>query len=120
MRPNGEDLATWLRRQLKDDEAAVEREIQTEIGNVLAVGVPITREEFLAQSGGRWHSPLAELDARRRILDLHTGPHECPEWDQTVNESCTGYYGAEGCPTLRLLAVPQDHRPGYRDEWRPA
>lgn len=59
------------------------------------------------------HDPsrvLAEVEAKRRILDEHEGVHTCG--DRT-------YDFREWCPTLRALALPYAGRPGYREEWRP-
>lgn len=54
---------------------------------------------------------LAEVDAKRRILDLST-------WDAEFPDSSGGYDSA--CEdVVKLLALPYVGRPGYRDEWRP-
>ena len=58
---------------------------------------------------------LAEVDAKRRLLDLHpyagmlSAPESC--------EPCAAHPGP--CATLRLLTLPYADRPGYREEWRP-
>lgn len=60
------------------------------------------------------HDParvLAEVGAKRRIVELHEGEH-----------NCTTYIAAEDnnpCKTLEILAVVYDDHPDYRDEWRP-
>ncbi|RAN92647.1 hypothetical protein GAR05_06139 [Micromonospora saelicesensis] len=58
------------------------------------------------------HDParvLAEVDAKRRILDLMMpGRPVYP-----------GAYGQAYRDVLRLLALPYADRPGYRDEWKP-
>ncbi|QGZ53355.1 hypothetical protein GPZ77_34560 (plasmid) [Streptomyces sp. QHH-9511] len=64
---------------------------------------------------------LAEVDAKRRIVDLHQESLEsgystdfCRECDfGGVSQS---YYP---CATLRLLALPYADHSDYRDEWRP-
>jgi hypothetical protein len=77
---------------------------------------------------------LVEIDAKRRIIDLH-GYTTAHGWvigvDRTCTECATGYPGSgpadEGdfdptpwpCPTLRLLALPYVDHPDYRDEWKP-
>ncbi|MEU9661912.1 DUF6221 family protein [Streptomyces chartreusis] len=73
------------------------------------------------------HDPshvLREIEAKRQLLDEH----------QDVNDGSCGTcvdgqwgYPTHGgsspqrfpCRTLRLLALPYAHRPGYREEWRP-
>ncbi|MBB6440226.1 hypothetical protein HNQ79_006741 [Streptomyces candidus] len=75
------------------------------------------------------HDParvLAEVDATRRIMEIHKPavPRARPNrergcltctsaqsWDAEANEAL--------CATLRLLALPYEGQPGYREEWRP-
>lgn len=132
----GDDLVTWLRAQLDDDERAAR---EATPGHWQADAAPDGRwyidpgrdaddvgevarradAEHIAR-----HDParvLAEVDAKRRILDA------CPpedDFEQRVRfgswESCS-----DGCPAdvmlnvVKLLALPYADRPGYRDEWRP-
>lgn len=79
------------------------------------------------------HDParvLAEVAAKRRIVELHTqktrtGLHLCPvcvSWEtwrtQEPGESLP--LDDAPCTTLRLLALPYADRPGYRAEyWAP-
>lgn len=62
---------------------------------------------------------LAEVEAKRRILEEH-GPDERHPWEC---RACAGRYGDDGypipCPTVRLVALPFAGREGYLDEWRP-
>jgi len=54
------------------------------------------------------HDParvLAEVDAKRRILERHS--------------SCDDTSFGEPCEDLRLLALPYSDHPDYRQEWRP-
>jgi Family of unknown function (DUF6221) len=46
---------------------------------------------------------LAEVDAKRRIIEHHRPDDICDE----------------ACTTLRLLALPYADDPDYRDEWKP-
>jgi hypothetical protein len=70
------------------------------------------------------HDParvLREVEAKRRILDLHARDHECSiysDYRPGEIDSC-GYVLDGDCSTVRLLALPYSDRPGYRDEWRP-
>ncbi len=113
------DLITWLRAQLDCDERAANN--LDELANYERNGIESTAGGHVVDYLDRFSSDraLAEVDAERRILDLHAEPHECPEWDRALGETCTGYYGDEGCPTLRLLALPFADRPGYQEEWKP-
>jgi hypothetical protein len=64
---------------------------------------------------------LAEVDAKRRIIDEHGsysgyGTH-CDTCRHPTDDVAAGEPWP--CPTLRLLALPYADRPGYRNEWRP-
>jgi hypothetical protein len=83
------------------------------------------------------HDParvLAEVAAKRAILELHDGEHDCRElmtgvyphdWPSAAPWGSAGEAWRhassehfEGpCPTLRLLAQPYAGRPGWREEW---
>jgi len=77
------------------------------------------------------HSPnrvLAEVDAKRRILDEHpaTVGWDGNSHDGTVCGTCSmnddsGALDGDPypCPTLRLLALPYADHPAYQDAWRP-
>jgi hypothetical protein len=113
------DLVTWLRAQLGDDERVARQlmaepsgfylEAETDATNIMTVGAHVYR----------WTPKrvLAELDAKRQILDVHQPddvldqPHciTCGDWP-TVPWPCR---------TVRLLALPYADKPGYREEWRP-
>jgi Family of unknown function (DUF6221) len=102
------DLITWLRAQLDDDER----------------DAPMRHRltcDYAPSDGAEPCScalpdlTLAEIDAKRRIVAMHL-----PE--------PMGYIEADRCPqcrlpwpceTMRLLALPYADREGYRDEWRP-
>ena len=70
------------------------------------------------------HNParvLAEVDAKRRILNEHACP--CPDPDCGDCGACSGDHHADPtpapCTTVRLLALPFTGHPDYRPEWRP-
>jgi hypothetical protein len=83
------------------------------------------------------HDParvLAEVAAKRALLELHDGEHYCPELKTGVyphDWPSAAPWGSAGeawrhassehfegpCPTLRLLAQPYTGRPGWREEW---
>ena len=65
---------------------------------------------------------LREIDARRRLVELHDG-----EVVEVINadrqersgECCLECGEPSPCRTLRTLALPYGVRPGYRNEWAP-
>lgn len=62
---------------------------------------------------------LAEVDAKRRIVDLH-GPADHEFSDVEVCSTCDrGGPLPYPCPTLRLLALPYADHPDYDEAWRP-
>lgn len=77
------------------------------------------------------HGPAAvlrDIEAKRRIIDLHEPvPHAL-----TVEEGGGSYLACAVCPhpqidvphvppceTLRLVGLPDDKHPDYREEWKP-
>ncbi|MFF8485188.1 DUF6221 family protein [Streptomyces antibioticus] len=130
------DLVQWLRAQLDDDERAARRAGDSfrQIGETgVIVAVEGDRAEECASAN--WagiaehivaHDParvLREIEAKRRIMECHE------PWVAGNGDTICGRCGREHidgrpgghfpCQTLRLLALPYAHRPGYRDEWRP-
>jgi len=139
-----DDLVTWLRVQLDEDErvareadglgwgyaGAFERDhdgndiypqwglMSADDGPTLLLGdLTIEKLRHIAR-----HDPvrvLAEVAAKRRILDEHNlgyiGSRECRCCSDKRGDDVEPY----PCPTVRLLALPYADRPGYREEWRP-
>lgn len=64
---------------------------------------------------------LAEVQAKRAILDLHTCT--CPNPNCTDCDACSGQHHADPtpapCETIKHLALPYADHPDYREEWRP-
>ncbi|WP_329013175.1 DUF6221 family protein [Micromonospora rifamycinica] len=133
-----DDLVTWLRAQLDDDERVARAvpdgswTLRTDkdfpvpdvaypdhtlwLGDRLAGEVGFGDGEIRPSEAAHMvlHDParvLAEVDAKRRILDEHD-PYG------TGHDPCRRNPGRY-CLTARLLALPYADRPGYRDEWRP-
>lgn len=97
-----DDLVTWLREQIAEDRAAVE------VGrSPHAHGCD--HVECCCDQGA---TVLAQCDAHEALLALHVinqgACDVCGEWDYDWP-----------CKTLRILALAYQHRPGYREEWRP-
>lgn len=63
---------------------------------------------------------LAEVSAKRRVLDEHwapTSPHA--DWPTSApSDQCPTCNVAFPCRTLRLLAQPYAGRAGWREEWQ--
>lgn len=136
-----DELITWLRDQLDDDgrvaKAAAESlrcgchpgsypgdwtasdtHVLTEMHHVAGgEGWPAAIEDEVAAYIARWDPArvLAEVGAKRRILDLHA-----PVIDGTQS-SWTWFAGSESASLaiVKLLALPYADRDGYREEWRP-
>jgi hypothetical protein len=108
-----DELITWLRAQLDDDErkvAAMEREQRRVRTAPIFQGHP---PNWLAGvdifvSPERWR---AEVEAKRRIVELHTPA------DDGANEGKCWTCEERLCDTLLLLAQPYAAREGWREEW---
>jgi hypothetical protein len=158
-----DDLVTWLRAQLDDDERAARAELTPAASISVSLGLSLWEARDVggpempsvwegtaliardladehAQHIARWDPVrvLAEVDARRQILELHAGEHDCPKimtgvyaddwpasaswgkagesWRHATNEH---FEGDRPCPTLRAQGLPYADRDGYREEWRP-
>lgn len=62
---------------------------------------------------------LVECEAKRRIVELHDGSHECSTYDHTGDiDNCTWCLNTEDCSTMRLLAAIWADHPDFREEWR--
>ncbi|TBL44259.1 hypothetical protein EYA84_02115 [Verrucosispora sp. SN26_14.1] len=135
-----DDLVTWLRAQLDEDErvATAARQaapgawvsmyrdvhaIDSQAGStsrVLTADTGVLAVHAARQDPAR---VLRRVTAQRRILDLHTGAHECSTlvYRQGVPEVDAFSYvlETEHCTTVLLLAAEYADQPGYQPEWRP-
>ncbi|MFJ9448175.1 DUF6221 family protein [Kitasatospora sp. NPDC101235] len=132
-----DNLVTFLRARLDEDEQAARAatpgpwtvDSETYAAAIHGAG----HADVIA--GGRWggeasvfestedalhivrHDPprvLAEVAAKRRILDQHRG------LESMTGPNCsTCCIESWPCPTLRLLALPYANHPDYRPEWAP-
>jgi hypothetical protein len=129
-------LIEFLRARLDDDEAtarAADPEWRTEHTRYHLAALDDEPAGHIAR-----HNParvLAEVDAKRRIVDHHaitvkkaniapynwqTGDPQPAEYDVTC-EIC-GWVGGlptSGCLTLQLLALPYADHPDYDPAWKP-
>lgn len=140
-----DDLTQWLNEQLDEDEriaraashvlrngahwsldewhgreqphsliAQGTAEQPVALGHFTADPVPTEQALHIAA-----HDParvLREVEAKRRLLDIHR-PYVAEPGQACLG--CAGGIEFERCPVVRLLALPYADRPGYRDEWRP-
>jgi len=112
-----DDLVTWLRAQLDEDERVARTH-----GHL----VVLARLDAVDR---RWDPPavtthaevwtagraLAEVEAKRRILDLVDLHFD----DETGRAVTLGGYGEAYWDIVRLLALPYADLPGYDEGWRP-
>jgi len=146
------DLITWLRAQLDVDE----RVAGSATSGPWTNDDPLARDGVFAKAIEgcvvdcdyphmgpfavhnathivRWDPArvLAEVEAKRRILDLHqrVDAHAANNPSPSQQPACYGCGAtfqeeyavpdANDCPVARLLALPYAHRPGYQEKWRP-
>ncbi|MEV4767781.1 DUF6221 family protein [Micromonospora humida] len=110
-----DDLVTWLRAQLDDDERVARKAGQR--GKWwFASGDRSVDLHALTAHAKRWDPArvLAEVDAKRSILSLH----RCDDAGGP-DPICNVCLYTPTCETVKTLALPYADRPGYREEWRP-
>jgi hypothetical protein len=114
-----DDLATWYRAQLDEDER-VAREAE---GGWITLGPDPERANSVGRHAARWDPArvLAEVDAKRRIIRLYVNAKAAYDAgsislrNRTQDEAAEDVLGV----ALRALALPYVDRPGYREEWKP-
>jgi len=128
-----DDLIAWLRAALDDEgriaQAALDEAVAGDPSSLddqgrLVIGDRAVNVWATAHLG-RWHPrrALAEVEAKRRILDLHAASgHDC--MFGLDGDAIHGYADHENpeygpCDTVKLLALPYAALPGYRTEWGP-
>jgi hypothetical protein len=101
------DLTTWLRAQLDEDERLAQAYLK------LRASQGTERETWA------YKLIVREVEAKRRMID---GCQETlvkeDDWDPVLNGG-TGEEFDLARYVLRMLALPFADQPGYRDEWRP-
>lgn len=138
-------LVAWLAARLDEDEAAA-RATLTDFGRG-STDAAWRADGYAVVSGASWaivsegnhenceggasspviaqhiarHDParvLADVAAKRRIVELHSAPYTWDVRDVTYRYTdrcaCREVYP---CPTLRALAAPYSSIEGFREEW---
>ncbi|MER6978723.1 DUF6221 family protein [Streptomyces carpinensis] len=133
-----DDLVQWLRAQFDEDER-IAQAADAELSNVFTRIETFDPEMAADERQIMEHRParaLAEVDAKRRILDLYASSVDdrsalrarMREVIYTKPDELSGLHRQESAlietaeqmaPVVRLLALPYANRPGYREEWRP-
>ena len=67
---------------------------------------------WMGQTQSGLDSMLRQIEARRRVVEMHSGDHVCALRDRDEVPD-PGW-----CPTLRVLAEPYDAHPDYDEGWR--
>lgn len=143
MTDDPDDLVTWLRVALDEEEAAARvatkdqwiadgTRVTDAAGSTVArMAVPsgLYQQRMADAAHIARHDParvLREVEAKRQIIGevLRYEAKIDSEWGCCHDAESIG---AGSCPeinpneiqALRLLAMPYADRPGYRDEWRP-
>lgn len=127
----GESAADWSGGSDEDDRGYFRRAVWAGKGIATICEMHDERDDASPTHIAR-HDParvLAEVAAKRRIVELHTpkdppGLHLCPvcvSWEiwrsQEPGESLP--LDDAPCETLRLLALPFADHPAYETEWAP-
>lgn len=91
------ELVEWLTTVLADDESR------------------LSHPTFCGPVWPTTEHLLADIAAKRAIIKMHTGFHECPSED----DNC-GWITDDRCSTLVILSTAYADRPGYHlNGWRP-
>jgi hypothetical protein len=108
-----DDLVTFLRVRLAEDEAAAR------------AWLPFGNPDAAARDHVARHDParvLREVDAKRRIIEAAedaSGIDAQLDGQLRVGRRDEAIEPYVGDVILRALALPYADRPDYRDEWRP-
>jgi hypothetical protein len=110
--PMTDDLMAFLRARLDADTAA-QNDTDDSWHDSSCGSVPSRwRSEAGDCDCGIPQRTLADIKAKRAILDVHVDRGECTRCEWFDGELYP-------CETLRLLALPYAEHPNYRKEWTP-
>jgi hypothetical protein len=114
-------LVDFLEARLAEDEVFAQSTPRQAMTIIPADGSARTAAR-IAEHAERWQPirVLREVEAKRRIVTLHSDWHVCVSGR---GPGATDYVGneddswGEPCPTLRALASMYSEHPHYREEW---
>ncbi|MFI1197717.1 DUF6221 family protein [Micromonospora sp. NPDC020750] len=113
------DLVTWLRAQL-DDEEATAREL---LYRAQQTSLTLKDPKLLGRYIPDWHDwPDVETMCRQRIAELAASGRLLKQFElrgNSVRATVQPSTGGVWDDLLRMLALPYADRPGYRSEWKP-
>ena len=133
---DADDLVQWLREQITGDRRlanAAHSRISKGTEQWTADGMQVrdaSRDKHLIVKHS-WpneidhivrHDPravLAQCDAHERLLNLLLGMNDEAEQIGRVAPELGAAYRERFERGVQLLALAHEHRPGYREEWRP-
>lgn len=102
------DLAAWLFAQYAADEQRA--------GDLHDVRCAVNEYDPKDCDCGYPRFVLADLAAKRRIMEMHRGAHECP----SEESSCGWCVDSDECETMQAHALPYAGRDGYDPAWAPS
>ncbi|WP_107427538.1 DUF6221 family protein [Streptomyces glaucescens] len=137
-----EDLVQFLHDRLDDDATFMQAAIRLRESGAIVSSPQATEGAFAlmdivqndpdtvqalsvftrtgARAPGEAERVLAEVDAKRDLLELHRQLEDSEEMlDFCATCDATGKYPEYPCRTLRLLALPYADHPDYNEAWRP-
>lgn len=117
------DLVEFLRARLDEDEERA-RFVQRERGDRALPEVEPWRLSWHDEYDLLCIEPsraLADVDAKRRIVDEHepSGNYAYRDDSTPACGTCGDYTAEWPCDTLKLLALPYVGHPDYDESWRP-
>lgn len=118
----GESAADWSGGSDEDDRGYFRRAVWAGEGIATICEMHDEQDDASPTHIAR-HDParvLAEVAAKRRIVELHSGAHECSTFDRNGEiDNCTWCLDSDECSTVALLASVYTGHPDYRPEWHP-
>lgn len=119
------DPTPFLRARLNEDakiaRSVTDQQTVENLDAVLSIAQPDATPagvRAIATHVVRWDPArvLAEVAAKRRIIELHSGMHECSTYDHNGEiDNCTWVIHA--CSTILLLTAPYADHPDYSPGW---
>lgn len=114
-------LSEFVLARIAEDEEAEWARIEAEVQRLRRDGLPTTRRDLLTMESDQWRRPLTEIEAKRRIVDLHPARWIYVEANRKMGEEspqveCVG--GPVYDDEVRILGEVYAAHEDYRKEWR--